>query len=45
MVVNINNTKYIILKPKNKKVVIGKNEGVLFNNNDINGPVYNGKIF
>jgi Reverse transcriptase (RNA-dependent DNA polymerase) len=45
MAVNVSKTKYIVFKPKNKKVVIGKNEGVLFNNNDINGPTDNSKIF
>jgi hypothetical protein len=35
MAVNVSKTKYIVFKPKNKKVTLGKGEGVLFNNNDL----------
>jgi Reverse transcriptase (RNA-dependent DNA polymerase) len=37
MAVNISKTKYIIFKPKNKKVVINPGEGIVYNNNDIGG--------
>jgi hypothetical protein len=35
MAVNVSKTKYIIFKPKNKKIVIGPGEGIKFNNNDL----------
>jgi Reverse transcriptase (RNA-dependent DNA polymerase) len=45
MAVNVKKTKYIIFKPKSKKVTIEKGEGVLFNNNDLNEPNDESKIF
>jgi hypothetical protein len=45
MAVNVNKTKYIIFKPKGKKIEIGPVEGVVFNNNDRDVPVDNNKIF
>jgi hypothetical protein len=45
MAVNVSKTKYIIFKPKGKTINLEQNEGVKFNNNDINGPVDNSKIF
>jgi hypothetical protein len=45
MAVNVNKTKYIIFKPKGKKIEIGPGEGVLYNNNDRDVPVDNNKIF
>jgi Reverse transcriptase (RNA-dependent DNA polymerase) len=45
MAVNVSKTKYIIFKPKGKTITLDPNEGIKFNNNDINGPVDNNKIF
>jgi hypothetical protein len=45
MAVNVSKTKYIIFKPKGKKVQIAEKEGVLFNNNDLNGNNDESKIF
>jgi hypothetical protein len=45
MVVNVSKTKYIVFKPKNKKIEIGPGEGVIFNNNDIGEINDNNKMF
>jgi Reverse transcriptase (RNA-dependent DNA polymerase) len=45
MAVNVSKTKYMIFKPKSKKITIEKGMGVFFNNNDINGPQDPNKIF
>jgi hypothetical protein len=45
MAVNVSKTKYIIFKPKGKKIEIGPGEGIVFNNNDRDVPVDNNKIF
>jgi Reverse transcriptase (RNA-dependent DNA polymerase) len=45
MAVNVSKTKYIIFKPKGKKVHLAVKEGVLFNNNDLNGNNDESKIF
>jgi hypothetical protein len=45
MAVNAKKTKYIIFKQKGKRVEIGENEGVVFNNNDINAIQDAGKLF
>jgi hypothetical protein len=37
MAVNVSKTKYIIFKPKNKKIHINHGEGVIFNNNELVG--------
>jgi hypothetical protein len=37
MAVNVSKTKYIIFKPKNKKIHINHGEGVIFNNNKLVG--------
>jgi hypothetical protein len=44
MAVNVSKTKYIIFKPKFKKIEIGPGEGVKFNNNDV-GNSDESKIF
>jgi hypothetical protein len=45
MAVNVKKTKYIIFKQKGKRIEIGENEGVIFNNNDINATQDASKIF
>jgi hypothetical protein len=45
MAVNVSKTKYIIFKPKGKKIDIGPREGVIFNNNDPGGINDERKIF
>jgi hypothetical protein len=35
MAVNVSKTKYIIFKPRGKKINLAENEGIFFNNNDI----------
>jgi hypothetical protein len=45
MAVNVSKTKYIIFKPKNKKIEIGPGEGIKFNDNDIGEPDDDSKIF
>jgi hypothetical protein len=45
MAVNVSKTKYIVFKPKGKKVEIGPGEGVIFNNNDSDVPMDNSKLF
>jgi hypothetical protein len=45
MAVNVSKTKYIIFKPKNKKITIGPGEGIVFNNNDIGEFNDESKIF
>jgi hypothetical protein len=37
MAVNVSKTKYIIFKPKNKKVSLNPGEGIIFNNNEMEG--------
>jgi hypothetical protein len=44
MAVNVSKTKFIIFKPRGKKVVLNNDEGVIFNNNDL-GEVDESKIF
>jgi hypothetical protein len=45
MAVNVSKTKYIIFKPRGKKVNLEDDEGIFFNNNDIGGDVDQGKIY
>jgi hypothetical protein len=45
MAVNVKKTKYIIFKQKGKRIEIGENEGVIFNNNDINATQDASKLF
>jgi hypothetical protein len=45
MAVNVSKTKYIIFKSRGKKVNLGDDEGIFFNNNDIGGDVDQGKIY
>jgi hypothetical protein len=45
MAVNVKKTKYIIFKQKGKRIDIGENGGVVFNNNDINSVQDPSKIF
>jgi hypothetical protein len=35
MAINVSKTKYIIFKPKCKKITVNRGEGVVFNNNDL----------
>jgi hypothetical protein len=35
MAVNVSKTKYVIFKPKGKKIELDEHEGIFFNNNDI----------
>jgi hypothetical protein len=45
MAVNISKTKYMIFKPKNKKVTINQGEGIIFNNNERGGFQDPGKMY
>jgi hypothetical protein len=45
MAVNISKTKYMIFKPKNKKVTINQGEGIIFNNNERGGYQDPGKMY
>jgi hypothetical protein len=45
MAVNVSKTKYIIFKPKGKKVELNDNEGIFFNNNDVGGVVDQSKVY
>ena len=44
MAVNVSKTKCIIFKPKDRKINIGDNDGVIYDNNEIGQPVIKGKI-
>ena len=43
MAVNVSKTKCIIFKPKDTKINIGDNDGVIYDNNEIGQPVIKGK--
>ena len=43
MAVNVSKTKCIIFKPKDRKINIGDNDGVIYDNNEIGQPVIKGK--
>jgi hypothetical protein len=45
MAVNVSKTKYIIFKPKGKKINLNDDEGIFFNNNDPLGPQDENKIY
>jgi hypothetical protein len=45
MAVNVSKTKYIIFKPKGKKISLNDDEGVFFNNNDVGAPNDPNKIY
>jgi Reverse transcriptase (RNA-dependent DNA polymerase) len=45
MAVNVSKTKFIIFKPKGKKITLNPNEGIYFNNNDLNEPNDPNKIY
>jgi hypothetical protein len=46
MAVNVSKTKYIIFKPRGKRIDLNNGEGVVFNNNDLNANVVDpDKIF
>jgi Reverse transcriptase (RNA-dependent DNA polymerase) len=45
MAVNVSKTKFIIFKPKGKKITLNPNEGIFFNNNDLNSPNDPNKIY
>jgi hypothetical protein len=45
MAVNVSKTKFIIFKPKGKKIELDDNQGIYFNNNDLNGVQDPAKIY
>jgi hypothetical protein len=45
MAVNVSKTKFIIFKPKGKKISLNPDEGIFFNNNDLNVPNDPSKIY
>jgi hypothetical protein len=45
MAVNVSKTKFVIFKPKGKKVELNDDQGIFFNNNDLNVPQDPHKIY
>jgi hypothetical protein len=45
MAINVSKTKYIIFKPKGTKIELNDNEGIFFNDNDIDEPNDPSKIY
>ena len=44
MAVNVSKTKYIIFKPKSIKIILGDNEGIVYDDNEIGQPIDINKI-
>ena len=44
MAVNVSKTKYIIFKPKGIKIILGDNEGIVYDDNEIGQPIDINKI-